>query len=164
MGSGKSTLGPKLAHALDFSWIDTDDLFTTRKRTSIAQFFKEEGDAAFREAEHQILLEISEMEQVVVSTGGGMPIYHGNMDLMNDTGITVYLQANPQLLLKRIQQSEQKRPLLMELRGEEAMKRIQIHLDFREPIYTQAKIIVDASKPDIDSVVKQIQAISERTT
>jgi shikimate kinase len=156
MGSGKSTLGQSLADAFGISWLDLDDEFELRYKVSIPAFFEKYGEQAFRELEHKILVDISLMPDLVVSTGGGSPCYHENMILMNQTGITVYLKAMPELLISRIELSARKRPLFQQMQGENFQQKINLHLQSREPYYSQAKIIIDATKPDIEELKKKI--------
>ncbi len=156
MGSGKSTLGQHLANALGISWLDMDDEFELRYKVSIPAFFEKYGENAFRNLEHKVLTDISVIPDLVVSTGGGSPCFHDNMELMNQTGITVYLQAMPELLISRIELSARKRPLFQQMKGEDFLQKITTHLQSREPFYTQAKITIDAIKPDIEDLKKKI--------
>lgn len=156
MGSGKSTLGQHLANALGISWLDLDDEFELRYKVSIPAFFEKYGENTFRDLEHKVLTDISVIPDLVVSTGGGSPCFHDNMKLMNQTGITVYLQAMPELLISRIELSARKRPLFQQMKGEDFLQKITTHLQSREPFYSQAKIIIDATKPDVDDLKKRI--------
>jgi len=156
MGSGKSTLGQDLASVFGVSWLDLDDEFELRYKVSISAFFEKYGETAFRELEHKVLADISQIPDLVVSTGGGLPCFHDNMKLMNQTGITVYLQALPELLISRIELSARKRPLFQQMKGENFLQKISVHLESREPFYSQAKIIIDAKKPDVEDLKKKI--------
>ena len=156
MGSGKSTLGQHLANALGISWLDLDDEFEQRYKVSIPAFFEKYGENAFRNLEYKVLADISVITDLVVSTGGGSPCFHDNMELMNQTGITVYLQAMPELLISRIELSARKRPLFQQMKGENFLQKITTHLQSREPYYTQAKITIDATKPEVDDLKNRI--------
>jgi shikimate kinase len=157
MGSGKSTIGRELANRLGLTWIDLDDEFETRYKISIPDFFNKYSENAFREIEHKILNDISLTSDVVVSTGGGSPCYHDNMKLMNQTGITVYLEASPELLISRIELSARKRPLFQKMQGEDFLQKITQHIESREMFYKQSKIIFAAEKPDIETLKNNIQ-------
>ncbi len=161
MGSGKSTLGKELADALGISWMDLDDEFESRYRISISGFFTKYGEKTFREMEHKLLTDVSSVPDLVVSTGGGTPCYHGNMELMNQTGLTVYLSATAELLLSRIEFTARKRPLFHQMNDENPLQNITSHLNSRKSFYEQAKIIVDATKPDVEDLKKQILAYTE---
>jgi shikimate kinase len=157
MGSGKSTIGRELANRLDLTWIDLDDEFETRYKISIPDFFSKYGETAFREIEHKILKDISLRPDIVVSTGGGSPCYLDNMQLMNQTGFTVYLKAPADLLISRIELSTRKRPLFQRMQGENFMQKISLHLESREQFYEQAKMVVSAEKPDFESLKTRIK-------
>lgn len=156
MGSGKSTLGLALADALGIKWIDLDDEFESRYKITIVDFFAKYGEPTFRDLEHKLLTEISSGSDIVVSTGGGAPCYFDNMKLMNQTGLTVYLSATPELLISRIENSARKRPVYQQMKGENFRENLIRHLKTREPFYSQATITVDAAKPDIDGIKTQI--------
>jgi len=156
MGSGKSTLGRRLAHELGISWIDTDDEFETRYKIGITDFFSKYGENAFRELEQKLLADFSKASDVVISTGGGMPCFFDNMELMNQTGFTVYLKATPELLISRNEISARKRPLFQQMKGENFLQDFTQHLKLREPFYEKAKLILDSSNPDIKELKSKI--------
>jgi shikimate kinase len=156
MGSGKSTLGKSLAGAFGIRWIDLDDEFERKFKISISDFFSKYGEKTFRELEHKILADISVLPDLVVSTGGGMPCFDDNMQLMNETGITVYLKATPELIISRIDPASRVRPIFRKMQGENLMEKITLHLLSREPYYEQSHITIDASRPDSAEIKNMI--------
>jgi shikimate kinase len=164
MGSGKSTLGKGLAKALDIPWIDLDTEIETRYKVSIPDFFIKYGEAAFRDVEHKVLTEISSVSDIVVSTGGGVPCFHNNMDLMNGTGITIYLEATPEIILTRIGPYAWKRPLFQQMDGADILEKVTTHLKSREAFYQKAQITIDAANPDIEKLKKLILNFSGSIT
>ena len=146
MGAGKTTIGRLLAKKLNCSFIDVDCFIENRYHQTIAKIFEEKGEAGFREIERRALLEISSYENVVVSTGGGLPCFFDNMEIMNRAGITIFLKDNIDELVKRLNFNKQKRPLIKEKTPEELRNFIEISLEKREPFYTQAKYIYDVKK------------------
>jgi shikimate kinase len=156
MGSGKSTLGFELAEVLGIPWKDLDDEFELRYKISISNFFEKYGENAFRELEHKLLTEFASIPDIVVSTGGGTPCFFGNMDIMNRTGLTIYLSGEPELLVSRINISGRKRPLFQQMKNENLLQNISRHLNTRKEYYEKAQMIVDASKPDIPELRKLI--------
>ncbi|MEI8048903.1 MAG: shikimate kinase [Bacteroidota bacterium] len=152
MGSGKSTLGCDLAKATGFSWVDLDTEFELKYKISIPDFFAKYGEPAFRELEHKLLKDISLMSKIIVSTGGGTPCFFGSMDFMNQNGLTIYLEATPDLLLSRIKPLSRKRPLFQQMKGKHSLQNLSQHLESRLVFYKQAKITIDAAKPDIAEV------------
>ena len=157
MGSGKSTLGRKLAGELGLSWIDLDEEFEVRYKIGIPAFFKKYGEKAFRELETKLITEFSTVPDIVLSTGGGLPCFNDNMQLLNQTGLTVYLEAEPGLIISRIEPSARKRPLFNQMQGENTLQKITEHLKSREPYYKQAKITIDAANPDMAELTLRIR-------
>lgn len=156
MGSGKSTLGKGLAKALSISWIDLDTEIESRYKISISDFFSKYGEFAFRDVEHKVLKDIVKIQDIVVSTGGGVPCFHNNMDLMNKSGFTIYLKATPEIILSRIGPFAWKRPLFQKMDGEDILEKITDHLNSREIYYKQAQLTIDATQPDIQELTKLI--------
>lgn len=164
MGSGKSTLGKGLATALGISWIDLDTEIETRYKISITDFFSKYGESAFRDVEHKVLKDIALIPDIVVSTGGGVPCFHNNMEFMNQTGLTIYLDASPELILSRIGPYAWKRPLFQQMDGTDILEKITEHLRSRIIFYQQAQITVDAANPDIEELKNLIMNFSGRIT
>jgi len=152
MGSGKSTLGKGLAKALGISWLDLDSEIESRYKISVPDFFSKYGENAFRDVEHKVLKEISSVPDIVVSTGGGVPCFHNNMELMNKTGLTIYLEAKPEIILTRIGPYAWKRPLFQQMDGTDTLEKITSHLKSREHYYQRAQLTVDAANPDIEEL------------
>ena len=140
MGAGKTTLGKSLAQQMNLGYIDTDHFIENRYRKKISDIFAVEGEERFREIEHRVLLEISAFEDVVVSTGGGLPCFHDNMLIMNNTGITVYLEAPVEELAARLDVSKNVRPVLKNRSGSELEAFIKDSMNIRKPYYELAKI------------------------
>jgi shikimate kinase len=150
MGSGKSTLGRHLARHLGWDFIDLDDLFEEKFRTSVPLFFKEFGEAGFRDAERATLLDTVNMSKTVIAAGGGTPCYFDNMDVMNSSGITMYLKVSPEELAHRLKISKTIRPLIQGKSGEELIAYIREKLSEREPFYNRARIITNGESLDIN--------------
>lgn len=144
MGAGKTTIGKMLAKKLNWSFADTDYFIENRYRQSITTIFEERGEACFREIEHRALVEICNFEKIVVSTGGGLPCFFDNMDLMNQTGITIYLKESVNGLVKRLNFDRQKRPLIKGKKPEELQNFVETSLKKRESFYNKATIVFDA--------------------
>ena len=141
MGVGKTTIGKKLAQALGANFIDLDKFIESRYRKTVSKLFSERGEEAFRLLEQKSLREISEIENVVISTGGGTPCFFDSIKLMNQTGITVYIQAEPEELAARLGASKTVRPIIAEKPKDELVSFITNHLSEREKFYSQAQIV-----------------------
>ncbi len=157
MGCGKSTLGRQLAKALDWEFIDLDNYFEDKFRTSIPLFFREFGEAGFRDAERAALLDMKEKEKVIVATGGGTPCYFDNMDFMNNNGITIYIKVAPQELANRLTASKTVRPLIRGKSGDELIGYIREKLAEREPFYNKAGIIADGETLDLNGYLRVLE-------
>lgn len=159
MGSGKSTIGKKLANALGYAFYDLDQIVAERIGMSIPEYFEKFGEPAFREQEKNALETLSQFEKVVLATGGGTPCFFDNMELLNNAGTTVYLKLHPKTLQKRLNQKNvSKRPVLQGLGGEELLRFIQIKLREREVYYNKAKIIVDQISVSPQELAKRVLA------
>ena len=158
MGSGKTTLGQKLARKLGYSFIDMDKRIERENRMSINQIFSELGEHEFRRMEHNLILEIIKMNDVVVATGGGVPCFSENMELINQNGISIYLRMTTESLVKRLVHLQLKqRPLIRELTAAELPVFVKTKLNEREPYYMKSKYIHDGLDPDIDELVNMIK-------
>ena len=83
MGSGKSTLGKRLAKKMSWEFLDMDKVLEEQEGMTVTQIFQEKGEAYFREAETQFLQGLDPSMNRIVATGGGAPCHTNNMDLMN---------------------------------------------------------------------------------
>lgn len=160
MGAGKTTAGRELAKALGMEFVDLDHFIQTRYNKTINQLFEEYGEDGFRNIEKNILREIGEFENAVISTGGGTPCFFDNMDYMTKAGITIYLKATPEMLSERLNTCKEKRPLIRDKNEEELYLFVKENLEKREPHYGKASVIFHSdelvNKEDIDKYVQQI--------
>lgn len=138
MGSGKTTLGRALAKTLGLTFIDLDNYIELRRCKSINQIFAEYGEDGFRRLERNLLHEVCEFEDVIISSGGGTPCFFDNIDYMNEQGTTIYLQVPNERLLTRLKIAKNRRPLLKDKNDEEIEQFIVEQVQRREPFYAQA--------------------------
>ena len=157
MGSGKSTLGRKLAHHLHIPFIDMDSYIEERNYRTIPQIFEEEGEASFRQKEKKALIELSEFTDAVVATGGGAPCFFDNMDLMNKTGRTIFLNIDPGILAHRLLHSKTERPLIKGKSKEELIRFIDESLEKRLSFYKKAQIEIREPDPAMKELLRLIQ-------
>ena len=154
MGAGKTTVGKALAQELGVPFYDLDWYITNRMRKTIAQIFEERGEEGFRQIERNILHEVAEFEDVVISCGGGTPCFFDNIDYMNQQATVVYLKAEPEVLYKHLAMSKNDRPLLRGKSQEELITFITEQLEKRSPYYTKAAYTLDVSLMDDYSKIK----------
>lgn len=142
MASGKTTFGKALARKAGMQHIDLDFYIEQRYHSTIREIFASKGEAEFRRIEAFVLREVGEMEDVIISCGGGTPCFGDNMDYMNSRGVTVCLTASDDVIADRIIQAGNKRPLMAGKSREEILETIGNHMQVRAPFYGKAKIII----------------------
>lgn len=148
MGAGKTTLGKVLAKDLGLPFYDLDWYIESRMMKTVPQLFAERGEEGFRKVEHNMLHEVAEFEDVVISCGGGTPCFYDNMEYMNTQGDTVYLKASPEVLYAHLQMGKVERPLLKNKTREEMQAFIKEQLAEREKYYTKARHIFNVDLLD----------------
>ena len=154
MGSGKTTVGHALSQELGLPFYDLDWYIETRMHRTVKQIFDEKGEEGFRKIEHNLLHEVAEFEDVIISCGGGTPCFFDNIDYINRQGETVYLKCTTDVLYKHLKMGKPVRPLLLNKTPDEVKTFIEAQLKQREPFYAKAKHIVDVSLMDNKEKIK----------
>ena len=153
MGAGKSTIGKRLAQRLQLDFADSDKEIEKRTGASIALIFELEGEQGFRQREASIIDELSNMDKIVLATGGGAILSSTNRDLLRQRGTTIYLQTSVEFQLQRTSR-DSKRPLLQ---TENPRKKLEELLAIRDPLYRElADIIVRTDGRHVNAVVSEI--------
>lgn len=152
MGSGKTTLGKKLANRLNRPFIDVDAQLELQFGCSIADFFAAHGELAFRREEQRMLHKLHEEKLAVISLGGGLPCFENNMEVILQLGTSIYLKRSPGELAQRLAKNKAKRPLIAHLDDEELRDFIKNHLVEREPFYNKASYIAPRNKQTVDEL------------
>jgi shikimate kinase len=157
-GSGKSTFGKQLARQLNFVFFDLDKIIEEETGKSISHIFEHDGEGKFRELE-TIYLEkyLRGIEGFVLATGGGTPCFNDNMDLINNSGISVYLDVSLEEIYKRIPKNHSgKRPMFFGLdEGEIILKLKNLHTD-RETYYRQPKITISGEDISTEHLMSEL--------
>ena len=148
MGSGKTTVGKALSKDTGMMFYDLDWYIESRMRKSVPQLFAERGEDGFRKLEYNMLHEVAEFENVIISCGGGTPCFFDNMDYLNEQGDVLYLKATPDVLYRHLLMAKVERPLLKGKSPEELIAYITEHLKEREPFYSKARYTLDVSLLD----------------
>jgi shikimate kinase len=148
MGSGKTTVGRALAKELDMPFYDLDWYIESRMRKKVSQIFAEQGEEGFRRIERNMLHEVAEFEDVVISCGGGTPCFFDNMEYMNSQSQVVWLKASPEVLHKHLLMGKGDRPLLKGKTPDELIAFIREQLQYREQFYSKARYTLDVSLMD----------------
>ncbi|MGB0166208.1 MAG: shikimate kinase [Luteibaculum sp.] len=145
MGSGKSTLGKKLAAKLKKPFLDIDHVIEAEQGRSISSLAEEKGMAFFRNLESKKLQELAGMD-AVIATGGGTPCIQKNLDVILETGLSFYLRYPVATLVQRLIPGKTQRPLIANLKNEDLPKFIEGLLKGREEYYLQANYVWDFSQ------------------
>lgn len=159
MGSGKTTLGNLLAKKLGLTFIDLDKYIEERNYKTVPRLFADYGEEGFRLREKKALEEITEITDVVVATGGGAPCFYDNIERMNKTGITVFLDIPTTELAERLLKSKTDRPLIRGRSKDELIILIEEMMQKRRPYYEKAGIHIHSSKDIFNSLLDEIQKI-----
>lgn len=153
MGSGKTTIGQRLARKLGLAFYDSDQEIEARTGASVNLIFDIEGEAGFRERERQVLAELTAQRGVLLATGGGTVVSRENRELLGRTGIVVYLRTSVRQQLERLQR-DHSRPLLQTRNKEHKLKELA---EQRDPLYEElADLVFPSRSRNIDSAVDQI--------
>jgi len=160
MGSGKSTIGKKLAARLKIYFIDLDDEIEKDHKISIKEMFKYMGETYFRKIESKKIGEvIKNQNPAVISLGGGALINEENLKLVLETGKLIYIQSSPEEIWKRTKHSR-RRPLLSPDEDKKSksqyLNRIQELLKVRNKGYTAAHIKVNRDGLEAEEVTELI--------
>jgi len=162
MGAGKTTIGKALSKELGIIFYDLDWYIESRMRKTVSEIFAERGEEGFRKIEYNMLHEVAEFEDVIISCGGGTPCFFDNMDYLNQQGQVVYLKAEPEVLYKHLLMAKVERPLLKGKSEEELLKFIKEQIEKREPFYTKARYTLDVSLMDnYDKIKISVEKIKE---
>ncbi len=162
MGSGKTTVGKALAKEIGLPFYDLDWYIETRMRKKVSQIFAERGEEGFRQIERNMLHEVAEFEDVVISCGGGTPCFFDNMDYLNQQAQVVYLRCEPEVLRMHLLMGKGDRPLLKGKTPEELVGYIREQLEYREQFYTKARYTLDVTLMDnYDKIKITIEKLKE---
>ena len=143
MGSGKSSIGKLLSKKINYRFLDLDEVIEEKGNLKISEIFKQYGEIYFRKLESKTLKDILETkDNIILSTGGGTPIFYDNMELILQNSISFYLQATPVTLAERLESGKQNRPLIAHLSKTDLPEFIAKHLFERNPFYQKSKFII----------------------
>lgn len=157
-GSGKSSLGKRLARRLGVRFVDTDKQVELQEGASIADIFHYEGEEYFRIAERRAVEALAnDGVDMVIATGGGLPTWRDNMDWLLRSGMTVYLRRTPEQILSRLSDyGREKRPMFRGKSDEELLQFMHEQMALREPYYAKSHIDVDCTIMSDEDVVEYL--------
>ena len=150
MGSGKSTVGKRLATLKSYQFIDLDNYIETSEGINIRAIFETKGEIYFRRIEHRYLKEIlGKEENLVLATGGGTPCYGSNMEvILQATSQTYYLKLSISTIVERLIGEKEERPLVKDIPDDELPEFIAKHLFERSFFYNQSHHVITCDTKD----------------
>jgi len=156
MGSGKTHWGKQISEKLQIPFFDLDEQIISHEEKSITEIFSENGEEYFRLLEKDLLRIISEShENFVMACGGGTPCYYNNIDFMNKSGTSIWINTPIDTLFQRLIKEKETRPLIKNLTSEQLKRFIIKKFSDRKIYYEQADIIVD-EEPVLEKLVEKI--------
>ena len=164
MGCGKSSLGRKIAKAANMQFVDMDSMIEQKEGASVSDIFAYAGEEYFRRTERNLIEELAQSEDdMVISTGGGVPTWQDNMERMNSIGESFYLRRSAQQIASRLSpHGRQKRPKLRGLSDEELVEFMTRNMAEREPFYQKATHVVECADKSDDSLIEYILGVIKR--
>ena len=158
-GSGKTTLGRKLAASLKLPFVDLDVEIEKRESVSTQIIFKKFGEQYFREVESAVLKNWSNREEsFVMATGGGTPVFFDNLQVINKTGKSIFIDVSASEIAKRIQNSQKsERPLFADVDKDAMKDRIEFMRSQRLPFYKQAHYKVEGDMINLEHILMTLE-------
>lgn len=164
-GSGKTYLGRQLAQSLKLQFADLDEIIEKQTRQTIRHYIEEKGETDFRLREHETLKSTASLNNIVISCGGGTPVFFDNMEWMKKHGTVIWLNTPIDIISERISKNITRRPLFMGLSRDEINEKLNKIFAQRQVFYRKAHFFVDghnAYKPSLNSVIQRIIKNSKR--
>ena len=154
-GSGKSTLGRQLAEALRLPFVDLDAEIERLEGKAITDVFSQEGEEHFREVESKVLKSWADApKEFVMATGGGAPCFHQGIDVINASGLSVFLDVSVPELVRRLEKEEH-RPLLQDA---DRTRRLEELREKRLPVYQQAHLHIANEATSFEEILQKVRA------
>lgn len=157
--SGKTTLGKPMAQQIGYDLVDLDHYIEQKEGCSITDIFKYQGENYFRKVERKALHEVSKKENLIISTGGGVPCFFDNMKFMSKNGLTIFLDVSVDEIFKRMTQFNgiEERPMFKGKKEEEIKKELEEKYNTRYPFYNDAQIVLKGDNIQVEHLVEAIK-------
>lgn len=162
MGSGKSHISKNLSKKINFKLIDLDQQISDEHQQTIPEIFEKKGEIYFRKEEKRILEELlNSDENLILSLGGGTPVYYDNMEIINQKSTSIFLRASVNTLTNRVLLQKNTRPLIAKLEDSHIPEFIAKHLFERNPFYSKAHFTIDTDSKNAieisDEIIKKLE-------
>jgi shikimate kinase len=155
MGVGKSSIGRRLAARLGIPFVDADAEIEKAAGMSITDIFARHGEADFRSGEARVIARLLDTGPQVLATGGGAFMNEGTRATIKRKGVSIWLSAEFEVLLRRIAKRKNERPMLQTENPDETLREL---IALREPTYALADITVQSREVPHDAIVDEIAA------
>ncbi|HRG25186.1 MAG TPA: shikimate kinase [Chitinophagaceae bacterium] len=157
MGSGKTHWGRLLSEKLGIPFFDLDEEIVGQAGKPITEIFATAGEEQFRVMESDILHQLSESnDRFIMACGGGTPCYFNNIDYMNQSGTSVWINTPLETLFSRLVHQKSKRPLIRDLSDDQLRGFISKKFSDRRMYYEQAELVVDEEPVELDKLIETI--------
>lgn len=153
MGSGKSTFGKKLAKEISLPFIDLDKEIEKKAKCSISEIFKYLGEGAFRDMESELLKSFEHLDGFIMATGGGTPCFFNNIEYINSSGTSIYIQLDTKSIYNRLSNAKNIRPTIKDKKEDELKKFIEDTFQERKSIYEQAHHTINGLQIETKEVI-----------
>ena len=152
-GSGKSTVGRQLARRLQLPFVDSDQVIEQHLGCSIREYFEREGEERFRDIEENVIDDLTQTHQGVLSTGGGSVLRLLNRERLRSRGQVIYLHSSPDEVFRRLRH-DVNRPLLQ---VNDPLERLSDLYAVRDPLYREtATLVIQTGRPSVAALVTNI--------
>jgi shikimate kinase len=159
-GCGKSTLGRKYAAYSGYAFADTDEIIIKEQGKSIEKIYEEVQELGFRVIEHELIKRFSNTSETVICTGGGLPCFFGNMDIMNSQGVTVFMDVSPDEIWRRVKDTNfSGRPIYQNKTPEQVQEIIFKKSIERRAFYSKANIILTDNDIKLEHLLEAIKVL-----
>lgn len=155
-GSGKTTIGKKIAARLNLHFADLDAEIESKYHCTIPHLFEKYGEFAFRDCEYATLIELLKHDNLLIATGGGAPCFQDAMQVINDRSLSIYLYMSDKSLVDRLMLSKKERPLTRNKSEEELTEYVHNTLAIREPFFRKAKLTLEGVNFNLDDAIEAI--------
>ena len=157
MGTGKTTLGKALAERLARPLVDLDDVIVREQGMEIGELFARYGEDYFRRIEHETLCRYVAQPDLILSPGGGAVVQEVNRAVMREHCLVVCLTAQPEVILRRVEQDKTVRTVLERREpGQSTLERLEQVLAERSACYQEADLVLDTSHASIEELTEQV--------
>jgi len=158
MGSGKTSVGKRLAELHGMEFVDTDDILVDLEGVSIEESFATRGEVAFRAKERDVVRDVAKSSNAVIATGGGVPLDLRNVEALEEKGLGILLMVSAPDVVGRLKNASD-RPLL---KGQMEVGKVQSMLTQRRDAYGRIHHRVDTNRLTVDQVAAKVWQLFER--